>query len=172
MVPPGGSWGPELTTGPPTPTAPEVCNSPDRTPQHRTDENRMEIYFETLIFVSPLTFLFLFYNPETAVHQPPGQRLHHNVPVSSSAGSQFTVRGRQAGRHRGQQGCSNHQEGEGNPALVAPLPLKEVSVCAVLTGLQPPGKGLLCCLSVRVSQHILTLKAETKQVPRHAIQFT
>lgn len=39
--------------------------------QDRTDENQMEIYFETLIFVSPLMFLFLFYNPETAVHQPP-----------------------------------------------------------------------------------------------------
>lgn len=43
--------------------------------------------------------------------------------------------GRQAGRQapRTEQGCSNHQEGEGNPARAAPLPPKEVSVCAVLT---------------------------------------
>lgn len=108
------------------------------------------------------------------------RRLHHNVPESSYArGSQFTVRraaARPAGRQapRAERGCSNHQEGEGNPARWPSLPPKEVSVCAVFkpASLQPPGEGLLCRLGVGVSQRFLTLKAETKQVPRHAIQFT
>lgn len=61
--------------------------------------------FETLIFLSPLTFLFLFYNPETAVHQPPasapqcpGEQSHGEV----SSQSDELQQGRQAGRHRGQ----------------------------------------------------------------------
>lgn len=110
----------------------------------------------------------LFINP---------RRLQHNVPESSYAGKSVhsqtscSKAGRQA--PRAERGCSNHQ-GEGNPARWPSLPPKEVSVCAVLkpASLQPPGEGLLCRLGVGVSQRFLTLKAETKQVPRHAIQFT
>lgn len=119
-----------------------------------------------LCFFSTILRL-LFINP---------RRLHHNVPESSYAGKSVhsqtscSKAGRQA--PRAERGCSNHQEGEGNPARWPSLPPKEVSVCAVLTSLQPPGEGLLCRLGVGVSQRFLTLKAETKQVPRHAIQFT
>lgn len=56
---------------------------------------------------------------------------------------------------------------------VVALPPTRGSVCLCCSHeLQPPGKGRLCLLGVRVSQRFLTLKAETKQVPCHAIQFT
>lgn len=79
-----------------------------------------------LCFFSTILRL-LFINP---------RRLHHNVPESSYAGKSVhsqtscSKAGRQA--PRAEQGCSNHQEGEGNPARWPSFPPKEVSVCAVL----------------------------------------
>lgn len=106
----------------------------------------------------------LFINP---------QRLHHKCPREQlRQGSQFTVRGQQAGIEDRARLFKSPRRGRKPCPLWPSLPPKEVSVCAVLTSCQPPGKGLLCCLGVRVSQCFLTLKAETKQVPRHAIQFT
>lgn len=122
------------------------------------------------------TFLFLFYNPETAVHQPPAsapqcprEQLRREV-ISQSDELQ---RGRQAGRHEERARLFKSPRRGRKPCWLRPsLPSKEVSVWAVLTSVQPPCKGLLCYLSVQVSQRFSTLKAETKQVPRHAIQFT
>lgn len=137
----------------------------------------MEIYFETLIFLSPLTFLFLFYNPETAVHQPPasapqcsGEQLHGEV----SSQSDELQQGRQAGRHRGQSKVVQITE-KGKETLPGGPPSHQRKCLSVLFS---RALRLLVRASsavsagVGVSQRFLTLKAETKQVPRHAIQFT
>lgn len=133
----------------------------------------MEIYFETLIFVSPLTFCFfstilrlLFINPPAS--QCPREQLHREVS------SQSEELQRPAGRHRGQSKVVQITKKGKETLPVVALPPTKGSVCLCCSHeLQPPGKGLLCLLGgVRVSQRFLTLKAETKQVPRHAIQFT
>lgn len=136
------------TTGPPTPITQHACNSQDR-----TDENRMEIYFETLIFVSPLTF-FCFFSTILRLLFINPQRLRHNVPKSSYAGKSFhsQTSGGQAGRQAGTEDrarlLKSPRRGRKPCRLRPSLPSKEVSLCAVLTSLQPPPKGLLCHLLV------------------------
>lgn len=124
--------------------------------------------FETFIFVSPLTFLFLFYNPETAVHQPPAaapqcprEQLRREV-ISQSDELQ---RGWQAGTE--------------DRARLFKSPRRGRKPCWRRPSLPPEGSVCLCCShessasperppllsGIRVCQRFLTLKTETKQVP-------
>lgn len=157
------SWVLELTTSPPTPITPHICNSQDR-----TDANRMR-YILKRSYLSLLSrfSVFLFYNPETAVHQPPAsapqcprEQLRREVISQSDEWRP----GRQAGRHRGQsKAVQITKKGkETLPGLRPSLPSKEVSLCAVLTSLQSPREGLLCLLSVLVSPRFSTLQSRDK----------
>lgn len=161
------------TTGPPTPITPHAT---PKTGQMRT-EWRYILKRSYLSLLSRFS-VFLFYNPETAVHQPPAsaprcprEQLRREVISQSDEWRP----GRQAGRQapRTEQGCSNHQEGEGNPAGCGP-PSHQRKCLSVLFSrvFSLLGRALLCHLSVLVSPRFSTLQSRDKTVPRHAIQFT
>lgn len=110
--------------------------------------------------------VFLFYNPETAVHQPPTsapqcprEQLRKEVISQSDSGGQAS---RQAGTEDRARLFKSPGRGRKPCRLLPSLPSKEVSLCAVLTHLQPPRKGLLCHLSVLVSPRFLTLQSRDK----------
>lgn len=124
------SWVLEPTTSPPTPITPHICNSQDR-----TDANRMR-YILKRSYLSLLSrfSVFLFYNPETAVHQPPAsapqcprEQLRREVISQSDEWRP----GRQAGRHRGQsKAVQITKKGKETLPVAALPPFKgSVSLC-------------------------------------------
>lgn len=152
-------WVLELTTSPPTPITPHACNSQDK-----TDANRMR-YILKRSYLSLLSrfSVFLFYNPETAVHQPPAsapqcprEQLRREVISQSDEWRPGRPAGRQAPRT--EQGCSNHQEGEGNPAGCGPPSLQRKCLSVLFSRVF----GLLGHLSVLVSPRFSTLQSRDK----------
>lgn len=121
--------------------------------------------------------VFLFYNPETAVPQPPAsapqcprEQLRREVISQSDEWRP----GRQAGRHRGQsKAVQITKKGKETLPVAALPPIKgSVSLCCShesSASSEGPSSAISVSWCPHASQHS---KAETKRVPRHAIQFT
>lgn len=172
LVPTGeGSQGSECITAPqalPLPS-PHMPATP-KTGQMRT-EWRYILKRSYLSLLSRFS-VFLFYNPETAVHQPPAsapqcprEQLRREVISQSDEWRP----GRQAGRHRGQSKAVQIAKKGKETLPVAALPPIKGSVSLCCSHESSASSAISASWCPHASQHS---KAETKQVPRHAIQFT